>query len=246
MNYLHEYAQPFFFEGNEGGCLLIHGFTGSPAHMRLLGEALHRQRYTVSGILLKGHGTCLEDMAKTGWNDWLNDAKEGYDRLCKKCSKVHVIGLSMGGILSLILAENYPVDKVISIASPIRVYDRLLPFACVMKHFKRFNTWKKSEPMQGEAAEYDIAYSGLPVNGAASLYNLMKTAEKHLSKITCPAFIIQSRIDGIVKPESAEIIYNSISSTHKELLWLEHSKHVCTIGSERDIVYDNIVTFLKK
>ncbi|WHH57281.1 alpha/beta fold hydrolase [Petroclostridium sp. X23] len=246
MNYLHEYAQPFFLEGDDEGCLLIHGFTGSPAHMRLLGEVLHKQKYTVSGILLKGHGTCLEDMAKTDWKDWLNDTKEEYDRLCRKCSKVYVIGLSMGGILSLILAENYPVDKMVSIASPMHVYDKLLPFARVMKYFKRFNSWEKSEPMKGEAAEYDITYSGLPVNGAASLYNLMKMAEKHLSKITCSTFIIQSRMDRIVKPESAEIIFNSISSTHKELLWLEHSKHVCTIGPERQTIHDNIITFLKK
>ena len=31
---------PFFFEGGEVGCLLVHGFSGSPPEMRPMGEYL--------------------------------------------------------------------------------------------------------------------------------------------------------------------------------------------------------------
>ncbi len=42
--------------------LLIHGFTGSPPEMRLVGEYLHRRGLTVYAPLLPGHGTTVEDM----------------------------------------------------------------------------------------------------------------------------------------------------------------------------------------
>ena len=56
MDIHHENAWPFFLEGGEHAVLLTHGFTGTPAHMRPLGEYLHAQGFTVQGILLPGHG----------------------------------------------------------------------------------------------------------------------------------------------------------------------------------------------
>lgn len=44
-------AKPFFFKGGSEGVLLIHGYTGAPGEMRLLGEFLHSRGYTVLGVL---------------------------------------------------------------------------------------------------------------------------------------------------------------------------------------------------
>ena len=62
-------VEPFYFPGNRVGCLLIHGFSGSPSEMRFMGERLAKAGWTVSGILLSGHGTTPEQMAKTTWED---------------------------------------------------------------------------------------------------------------------------------------------------------------------------------
>ena len=35
-------CQPFHLKGDDHGVLLLHGFTGSAAHMRPLGELLHQ------------------------------------------------------------------------------------------------------------------------------------------------------------------------------------------------------------
>lgn len=42
-------AKPFFFKGGSEGVLLIHGYTGAPGEMRLLGE------FCTAGVIL-----CLE------------------------------------------------------------------------------------------------------------------------------------------------------------------------------------------
>ncbi|QEK13004.1 prolyl oligopeptidase family serine peptidase [Crassaminicella thermophila] len=246
MNCLHSYAKLFFYEGNDEGCLLIHGFTGTPAHMRLLGEVLKKQGYTVNGILLKGHGTCVEDMRKCNWKDWMKDALDGYQKLRDKCSKVYVIGLSMGGVLSLLLAEKYKVDKIISIAAPIRIYDRFARFSPIVKYFMPYKKWKESLPQKEENTAYKIAYTSIPVGTVPSLLKLMKQAKSNLSKITCPTMIIQSQKDQTVKPISAQIIYDSISSKQKEILWLKQSKHVCTLGPEREYMHRKIIEFLQR
>jgi hypothetical protein len=53
----HPSTEPFYFPGNEIGCLLIHGFTGTPKEMRWMGEYLARQGYSVLGVRLAGHAT---------------------------------------------------------------------------------------------------------------------------------------------------------------------------------------------
>ena len=103
-------AQPFFFPGGEHGVVLIHGFTGSSGHMRLLGEHLRGAGFTVRGINLPGHGTRLEDMARYTWKDWLQSAKLAVAQMQEQCRYVSVAGLSMGGVLTLLIAEQMAVS----------------------------------------------------------------------------------------------------------------------------------------
>ena len=74
----HPAGQPFFYEGNDTGVLLIHGFTGTCGQMRPLGEALRGAGYTVMAPLLPGHGTSLEDMSRTSGGDWLHCVRDAY------------------------------------------------------------------------------------------------------------------------------------------------------------------------
>ena len=239
MEYLHQLAQPFYKEGNSQACLLIHGFTGSPSHMRYLGEELNQAGYTVQGVLLPGHGTSLEAMEETDKGDWWQKVKQAYQSLRAENDQVYVIGLSMGGTLSLLLAQNYDVDKVVSIAAPIKLQDKTAYLTPILKFFKRFKKWPEEN-----IDEYDIGYSGMPVKSVPELLKLIKESRKNLAEVSCPTLIIQPLEDGTVKPISGEIIYNNISSVDKEILWLENSGHVCTIGSEKEKLHQKVTDFL--
>ena len=85
-----EKARPFFSQGNDCGVLIVHGITGTPAHMLHIATECKKQGWTVNSILLSGHGTTLEDMVKYKSEDWIADVKTGYERLkttgCKKNS----------------------------------------------------------------------------------------------------------------------------------------------------------------
>jgi esterase/lipase len=63
-------SSPFFLEGGPIGVLLIHGFTGSPPEMRMVGDYLHQRGLSVSGPRLPGHGTSLEDLNRRRWTEW--------------------------------------------------------------------------------------------------------------------------------------------------------------------------------
>ena len=54
-------AEPFFLPGGKTGCLVVHGFTGTPLEMRGLGDFLHQQGHTILGVRLAGHATSLKD-----------------------------------------------------------------------------------------------------------------------------------------------------------------------------------------
>ncbi|KJR45907.1 putative esterase/lipase [Desulfosporosinus sp. I2] len=131
-------VEPFYFSGNRVGCLLIHGFSGSPSEMRWLGERLAKLGWTVHGILLSGHGTTPEEMAKTRWEDWAKDAEAGVKKLRKTCDTVIGIGLSMGGLLTLHLATLGLIDGIVTMNAPMVLADRRTRYAQLFRPFMAF------------------------------------------------------------------------------------------------------------
>src|SRR4051812_35729867 len=93
-------AEAWSAEGGPAGVLVLHGFTGNPASMRGLAEALAEAGFTVELPRLPGHGTKVEDMIPTGFHDWLEAAEAAYTDLAGRCDQVVVAGLSMGGALT--------------------------------------------------------------------------------------------------------------------------------------------------
>jgi len=116
-----DFKKEYFLEGGTKACLLVHGITGTPAELRELGELLNSKGYTVLGVRLKGHGTVIEDMLDCTYRDWIASAVEGFELLRKKCSKVYVIGHSMGSLIALYIEENLKADKIVTMSPPLVV-----------------------------------------------------------------------------------------------------------------------------
>lgn len=235
-------AEPFLIPGGKRGVLLVHGFTGAPAEMRLLGEHLARLDYTVLGVRLPGHGTTIDDMEPTGWRHWFGAAIDGWHLLGNLCSEINVVGLSMGGLLALKLAAHYPVTRVASLSAPVYLADskvNLLPF---YRLFRRFVPKKQRD--YDVAPHYFTGYNQTPLSSLSSLMELIDSIHADLPDITCPALILQSRREHTVKPESAIYLHQKIGSGQKELFWLEKSGHVVTVDIERETVFGKVADFL--
>ena len=238
-----EGAEPFFLPGGTDGILLIHGFTGSPAELRLLGDFLHTAGYTILAPRLCGHGTTVEEMATTKWPHWYSSVEDAYHILKGICNKITVIGLSMGGLLGFKIAMDYPVDKIVSLSTPIFITDKRLDLLPLYEMFSQFAP-KKRKKYADVDPKYTVGYSSTPLKGISSLVDLIQQVDKMLPTIKDELLIIQGRRDHTVQPRSAEYIYDHVMSPQKKLVWLEKSGHIVTLDIEREEVFRQIAAFL--
>lgn len=243
-DYLHPLVAPFRLEGDRADAVvLLHGWTGSPAHLRDLGRIINESGYTVVGPLLAGHGTSLADMALTGWRDWVRSAVQPALELSDR--PLHLIGLSMGGVISLLLAPALGARSITTINAPQVVYDRRFRLSAAYRGSNRIEPSDPPEPAAPEMRQYQQQYNGAPIGTVAELRDLMRAAGRNLHRVTCPALVIQSRTDETVRPKSAEMIYDGVNSKEKGLVWLENSRHVATLDDERDVIVDAVLEHLE-
>lgn len=234
----------FFFQGNETGCLLIHGFTSTPAELRELGENLNKAGYTVLGVRLSGHGTVIEDMEKSKYTDWIHSVEDGYARLREICSTIHVIGHSMGGVLALYIAENVEVNKVVALAPALVTKDPAAKYAGIAKHFMRYSEWTERERPE-EESKYLLGYSKIPVSSVNELNRLQRVTRKSLQKIKQPILIIHALKDDSIHGRGIDLIINGVSSYDIKKMYLNRCGHNITVEGEKDKVFKAVIAFLE-
>jgi len=248
-------AEPFFFPGKNPnattGCLVTHGFTGAPKEMRWLGEYLNRQGYTVCGIRLNGHATRPEDMIRTCWQDWLLSIEDGYNLLRSCTEQVFLLGLSMGGVLSLTAASRLPVRGVVAMSTPYKLPDHpLLRFARPISWFIPYMRKGKGAPGEGwfdqEAFKQHVAYPKNPVRSAGELNKLLGVMRESLPQVTIPTLLINSRNDNYVIRDSMEKIHAALGSKEKHMLWVEGGGHVITEEPTCETVFKAAADFIQR
>jgi len=242
-------GEPFFFPGGACGCLLIHGFTGAPNEMRGLGEYLHGQGHTVLGVRLSGHATQPEDMIRARWWDWLASVEDGWHLLHGCTERVVVIGLSLGGVLALTFASEYPVAGVAALATPHHLpKDPRLPFIKPLSLIQPFlpkgpPDWRDPSANMGQ-----VCYPVDPTRAYAEVRDLLTVMRQGLAKISAPGLFVYSKDDKTIQVDEhhAELIYAGLGSQQKEIVWLETSGHVITRDINRGLVFQAVAEFVEQ
>ena len=69
--------EPYLLINNDSAkaIILVHGFTASPWETRELGEFLHKNGFTVYGVRLFGHGTEVEQLKFSEWEQWYHSVE---------------------------------------------------------------------------------------------------------------------------------------------------------------------------
>jgi carboxylesterase len=245
----HPHLDPsaFFLEGGSVGVLLIHGYTGAPVEMRMVGDYLHQHGYTVAGPLLPGHGTTVEDMNRSKWTDWTGHAEQALADLQARCETAFVGGLSMGSLLTLFLAAHHPELAGAIIYSPATwVANRLIHLTPVLKYLLPKKPKSGESDLTDPEAELRLwHYDDDPVFAAHELLKLIRQVRRLLPRVTCPLLVIHSILDTSIHPTSARRTYEQAGSTDKELITLRNSGHCITVDSEWELVARRTYEFIQ-
>jgi len=240
-------AEPFFIPGGNTGCLLVHGFTGTPKEMRMLGDALAQEGYSVLAPRLFGHATIPQDMSRARFNDWIACVEDGLN-LLKGCTDRQVVmGLSMGGVLALIAAARFDCCAAVTFSAPCALpHD---PRAWLLPLIGRLNLRiNKNEPdWRNPAAALDHKdYPFYPSRAIIELDRLIKVMQHELGNIHVPVMLVQSRTDEGIPSESLETLYNLLPAIDKTRLWVDNSGHVIIREPEREKIFSSVGEFLKR
>lgn len=240
-------AEPFEHDGSDDiGVLLCHGFTGTPQSMRPWGNALIEAGFSVRCPLLPGHGTRWQDMNRTTWHDWYGAVDDVFRQLSAKCQHTFVFGLSMGGTLTLRLAEEHG-DAVAGIVlvnpsvTTLRKDFRFLPL---------LSTFVPSVAAIGDdiakPGVVELAYPRTPLRATVSLTQLWREVRGDLGKIRQPTLLLRSATDHIVEPVNARIVLDGINSEDVHEVVLPDSYHVATLDHDAPTIFTESIDFVRR
>lgn len=243
--------KPFYFPGENGrAVLLIHGWTVVPYEVRRLGIFLNEHGYTVSGPLLRGHGTVPKDLEGVQWTDWLHDVTAAYDELKKNHEKVYVVGTSLGANLAVILAKNrLDVAGLILMAMPyrIRLERTVLFLGKILSLVKKYNK-KYYPPTFGAATTITrvISYQTYPIKSALEAFALVKITRKELSKIKQPVLLMESTSDHITARKNLDMVFKKIGSKVKKKEYIPRAYHTFISDIKNEGVFEDILRFIEE
>lgn len=260
-------SNEFHLPGGRHGVLLVHGLTGTPAEMRRVGTGLHRAGFTVHGVQLAGHCGDVEDLLATGWRDWYRSVEQAAETLSGQVDRLFVAGLSMGALLSLLLAIERPewVSGVGVYGATFRYDGWNIPWtrhlSFLLPWFKRLGVGRDrmflEEPPYGLRDERlraqvcaamqggDSSLAGLPGNPWHSLAELRALAahvRRRLAMVIAPCLVAHAAEDDVASLRNAQWVLDGVSGP-TEFLLLEDSYHMLTLDRQRRLLTERSAEF---
>ncbi len=211
--------QPFFWRGTHGAVLLVHGFPGTPAELRPLGEAFHLSGWTAQGILLPGFGPDIHTILERRYADWADAVRVALAALRREHSPVLLLGYSMGGALAAAVGGE-AADGVILLApfwlpmpdwqrALLRVVQAFLP-----PTFTPLARADLSDPEMRETisallpgldlndprAQEEVRRFSIPAPVLGQLNRASDAAYAGAARLQMPVLLVQGRQDQLVRP----------------------------------------------
>jgi carboxylesterase len=261
-----------------GGCrvMLLHGLTGCPSELAYLAHWLRgRARYHVTCPRLINHGQPMALLARTSARELYASARQSFleARSAARAEGVPLVvgGLSLGAILSLMLAAEFPHDVAgVACLAPTLFYDgwsvpwyhRLIPLVDYTP-LKYFTYFREDEPygLKDEALRAKIAaryskarlddsseaarmgYAHFPVRLFCEMRRIIKRCKRALPQVSTPLLVVQAEHDDVTGPRNAQFILERVASSRRELVLLKQSYHLVSADLERSVVAERLQKF---
>ena len=231
--------------GSSVGVLVVHGFTGTPASVRGIAEAMAAAGYDVELPRLPGHGTTIGDMLTTDWSDWSGEVDRAVERLSSRVPHVVAVGQSMGGTLVLRAGLDHAAVRALVCINPltrVRDAETMAMLDDLLEDGIAVAPGEGSDIADPDAS--DIAYAGTPIAPLKSLLldGVAPIANRY-GELTVPLRVFTSRNDHVVDPADSEYLVAAYGGP-VEHTWLERSYHVATRDYDRDVIVAASLAFV--
>lgn len=198
--------------------LLVHGFPGTPAEMRMVGSVFAAAGWSVRGLLLPGFGADFPFLSHKRYDDWEAAVDAALADLRVRYRGVAIAGNSFGGALALRAAAQQAVDGVVLFAPFWRLdswIERLLPLAeRVFPRVRPFLRADFADPdLQAElrhflpdedfanpAVQASIRQWEWPTRALGQVRRAGQLGYAAADAVTAPVLIFQGRRDPLVRP----------------------------------------------
>jgi carboxylesterase len=265
-------AQATQLQGTAGepyGVLLVHGFSGSPFELHMLARVLHQRGYHCEVPLLPGHHRSLAELRDSRWPQWLGAADEALGALWRRVRaqserppRIAIVGLSMGGLLTLELARRYPrgsgdatggpeVQAIAVLSSPLWLpawQERAIRALCRVPGLQKLAVPKLtgSDVRARDLPRHRLRPRGMPFLALRSLLELMTEVRGHLPEITQPALLAHGMLDHTAPYACLAAFAEELGTETSELrcLALPRSYHLTPLDVEREILFEAILEHL--
>ncbi len=242
--------RPYTLYGNKQssingiGCLVLHGFLGSPGSSRPMAEYLSSQGIVMHCPLMPGHGHYPDKLYKVSHRAWLAEAEEGLEKLRQMCDEVFIIGHSMGTVMGAYLATKYRNIRGMVMLTPLyQIPDSRLSLMPLLRYVMPWFYPHKSRSMQelvrNRVLDFDPTVdfddpavqarlpemTRVPTSGLAEMVRMIRLGRKFWSEITLPILIFQGGDDPAVPAETIRKIYDMLPTKNKQLKTFPEAGH---------------------
>ncbi len=209
--------------------------------MKALAVFLNQHQYTCYSFTYSGHGLNLDEFLQSNPEDWWQDVIQAYNFLAEQAyTEIAVVGVSLGGLLSLKLAENFPVKACICMSVPqVRTSTDLL------KRLSKYAEYLQ----QFEPTKLELVLNQLQLKAQPQLKKFecfVNKTIRDLDKIYAPTATLFGKLDDILYEQTAHYIFEHISSLEKIMKAYDHSEHLMTLGKDQPTLFDDILNFLNQ
>ncbi|PIE02911.1 MAG: hypothetical protein CSA81_05265 [Acidobacteria bacterium] len=231
--------------------LLLHGYGGSPYDYEPLEKHLKRAGISYRIALLPGHGTSAWDFQKADAKSWLTAVEKEFNDLKSSCASVAVVGFSMGGALTAILAAEKEVDSIVLLSPYFQVTDQWYyigkpeTWSAIMQHVipfaGKFSMGMINDP---KGRETYFSYRFLPLNTVSELAQVGTLAREKVQHIECPVLWFHSTGDFVADFPLSREMYDQVPSSNKRFIEMQKSDHILLYDYDREPVIQELMQYL--
>lgn len=219
-------------EATGAAALCLHGLTGTPYEVRPVAQALCARGIRAKGITMAGHGGGVEELARSRHAEWIGEARAAFEALRAEHDRVHLVGVSMGGLVSLRLAQTTAVDGLVVVGTPLALAPPVPQLAPLLRYVWKARRKRGSDIQNASARARHPGISAMPLDSVCELMRLQSEVIADLGRVVAPILIAHGALDRTARPRDAHRLHAAVASQDKELFMLPRSGHVATVDHD--------------